>query len=192
MQKAGQCFIAGFIAVLQSTGVKCTAVVHMCVWTQVVGGVAAPTLSSMLVGSTTFVGASPAPPISLLLPHFARPANDRVLQCRWTQIIWRVLIDFKHLPLLLNLCLLNYPGNNWILEMFFANSGNVETFRCWVELIMAEKLILRGNLGEYTKFDWLRVAQTLCAGVGKSVRKLEFIRKWIDDIEVVSRGDSCN
>ena len=84
MQKAGQCLAAVFIAVLQSAGVKFTAVVHMCVcvWTQVVGGVAAPTLSSMLVGSTTFVGASPAPPISLLLPHFARPANDRVLQCR--------------------------------------------------------------------------------------------------------------
>ena len=155
-----------------------------------VGGVAAPTLSSMLVGSTTFVGASPAPPISLLLPHFARPANDRVLQCRWTQIIWRVLIDFKRLPLLLNLCLLNYPGKNWILEMVFAKSCNVETFRCWVELFMAKKL---GNLGEYTKFDWLRVAETkLCTGVVKSVRKLGFIRKWIDDIEVVSRGDSCN
>ena len=71
---AGQCLVAA----LQSAGLRCTAV-HMYdigVCAQVVGGGAAPTLSSLLVGSNTFVGAKPSPPISLLLPHFARPAND--------------------------------------------------------------------------------------------------------------------
>ena len=77
----------------KSAEVKSTAV-HMCVfvWTQVVGGGLAPTLSSMLVGSTTFVGATP--PISLLLPHFARPVNDMgPVQVDSNES--RVLIDLK-------------------------------------------------------------------------------------------------
>ena len=90
VQKARHCLIA----VLQSSRVKCT-VMHecVCVWTQVVGGWLAPTLSSMLVGSTTFVGATP--PISLLLPHFARPVND-MGPVQVDSNDSRVLIDLKH------------------------------------------------------------------------------------------------
>ena len=81
---------------VKSAEVKCTAVhiyVCVCVWTQVVGGWLAPTLSSMLVGSTTFVGATP--PISLLLPHFARPVND-MGPVQVDSNDSRVLIDLKH------------------------------------------------------------------------------------------------
>ena len=67
----------------------------MCVCAQVVGGGAAPTLSSLLVGSNTFVGAKPSPPISLLLPHFARPVND-MGPVQVDSNDSRVLIDLKH------------------------------------------------------------------------------------------------
>ena len=92
---AGQCLVAALIAALQSAGLRCTAV-HMydvCVCAQVVGGGAAPTLSSMLVGSTTFLGATP--PISLLLPHFATPVND-MGPVQVDSNDSRVLIDLKH------------------------------------------------------------------------------------------------
>ena len=81
MQKAGQCLVAVFIAVLQSTGVKCTAVVHMCVCVDSGGRWSSGSHTFQHVGGIDHFRGS-KPPISLLLPHFARPANDRVLQCR--------------------------------------------------------------------------------------------------------------
>ena len=129
---AGQCLLQCY------RELQCSAYVRVCA--QVVGGGAAPTLSSLLVGSNTFVGAKPSPPISLLLPHFARPANDMLrLQVNsndsTSQRFWLI-------SRLYYISVWDHLGTNGSSKEFSKNE-NLETFRCCceqVEMLMAEKL----------------------------------------------------